>query len=159
MANSYSHTYGLSSVGLRFFTVYGPWGRPDMAPMLFASAAYNNNPIKVFNYGNQKRDFTYVDDIVEGIISLILLPEFPSGAEVCNIGNASPVGLMEFIERIEILTSSKLKKEFVEAQKGDVAETFADTSKLFNLTGYQSKTGLNEGIEKFIYWFKNYYKY
>lgn len=157
MAKSYNHTFGLRSVGLRFFTVYGPWGRPDMAPMIFASAAFNNSPVKIYNYGNQRRDFTYIDDIVEGILSIILMPQFPSEAEICNIGNGTPVGLMEFVERIEVATSKVLRKEFIEAQKGDVSETYASTSKLFQMTGYESKTTLDTGIEKFINWFKEYY--
>ena len=158
MATSYFNTHNVSSIGLRFFTVYGPWGRPDMAPMLFTKAAYDNEPIKVYNYGNQSRDFTYIDDIVEGIFSLIALAEFPKSAEVCNIGNGSPVGLMNFIEQIEANTSFIFKKDFVDAQKGDVAQTFADTTKLFNLTGYKPRTSLETGIEKFINWYKEYYK-
>ena len=158
MASSYNHTFGLSSVGLRFFTVYGPWGRPDMAPMLFASAAYNKKPIKIFNYGNQKRDFTYIDDIVHGILSIILLPEFPSGAEIFNIGNGAPVGLLDFVELIEDATSSVLIKEYVEAQKGDVSETYACTRKLFETTGHESRTTLDQGIKLFINWFKDYYR-
>ena len=158
MAKSYSHTEGLSSIGLRFFTVYGPWGRPDMAPMLFTKAAYNDEPIKVFNFGKQRRDFTYIDDIVDGILSLVLLSKFPSNAEVCNIGNGAPVGLLEFIEQIETKTNLKLQKEYVHAQKGDVSQTYADTTKLFNMTGYIPKTPLEAGIEKFISWFKEYYK-
>ena len=158
MAKSYFNTHNLSSIGLRFFTVYGPWGRPDMAPMLFTKAAYGNEPIKVYNYGNQSRDFTYIDDIVNGIFSIIAMAEFPKSAEVYNIGNGSPVGLMNFIERIEANTSSILKKDFVDAQKGDVAKTYADTTQLFNLTGYKPTTSLEAGIEKFINWYKEYYK-
>lgn len=158
MAKSYFNTHNVSSIGLRFFTVYGPWGRPDMAPMLFTKAAYDNEPIKVYNYGKQSRDFTYIDDIVDGIFSLIAMAKFPKFAEVCNIGNGSPVSLMNFIEQIEANTSCILKKDFVEAQKGDVAQTYADTTKLFNLTGYKPKTSLETGIEKFINWYKEYNK-
>lgn len=158
MAKSYFNTHNISSIGLRFFTVYGPWGRPDMAPMLFTKAAYDNETVKVYNYGNQSRDFTYIDDIVEGIISLITMAEFPNSAEVCNIGNGSPVGLMNFMEQIEANTSLILKKDFVDAQKGDVAQTYADTTKLFNLTGYKPRTSLETGIEKFINWYKEYNK-
>ncbi len=157
MAKSYSHTHSISSVGLRFFTVYGPWGRPDMAPMLFADAIFNNKTVKVFNYGDQKRDFTYVDDIVEGILSVILSSRFPNGAEVYNIGNGSPVGLLEFIRLIEKASESELRKDFVEAQKGDVSETFADISKIHQLTGYKPKTDINQGIDSFIQWYKEYY--
>ncbi len=158
MAKSYYNTYNLSSIGLRFFTVYGPWGRPDMAPMLFTKAAFSNEQIKVFNYGNQRRDFTYIDDIVEGVLQLILMTKFPFKAEICNIGNGSPIGLMDFIGQIENVTSLKLKKDFVMAQKGEVSETYADTSKLFELTGYKPKICLNDGIKNFIAWYKNYYK-
>jgi UDP-glucuronate 4-epimerase len=158
MAKSYFHSEGLNSVGLRFFTVYGPWGRPDMAAMLFADAAFNNKQIKVYNYGKQQRDFTYIDDIVQGMINLALSPKFPKGAEIFNIGNGSPVKLMEFINQIEISTSSKLEKKFVEAQKGDVTLTYSDTSKLSSLINYSSTTPIEKGIEKFIKWYKKYYK-
>ena len=158
MAYTYFKTKGVVSVGLRFFTVYGPWGRPDMAPMLFAHAAFNEKPIQVFNYGHQSRDFTYVDDIVEGIFRLIDMPIFPNAAEVCNIGNGHPVQLIDFIKHIETSTQTELEKEYVEEQKGDVAQTYADTSKLFELTGYSSVTNLAVGIQKFIDWYKEYYK-
>jgi UDP-glucuronate 4-epimerase len=158
MAKSYFKVHGISSIGLRFFTVYGPWGRPDMAPMLFADAAFNNKAIKVFNYGNQSRDFTYIDDIVEGIFRLIKLETFPIGARVCNIGNGAPIKLLDFIMQIEKATSSELKKELVEAQKGDVAHTYADTSNINELTGYRSKTDLHQGVLLFIDWYKNYFK-
>jgi len=158
MAYSYSRTFDVSSIGLRFFTVYGPWGRPDMAPMLFASSAFNNEAIKVYNHGKQKRDFTYIDDIVEGIIGLFKMEQFPSGAEVYNIGNGESVNLMDFIEEIENNTSVKLKKDFIEAQKGDVEETYADTSKLYRLSSFRSKTDLSLGIKQFISWYKDYYQ-
>jgi UDP-glucuronate 4-epimerase len=158
MAKSYFKIHKISSIGLRFFTVYGPWGRPDMAPMLFADAAFNNKTIKVFNHGNQSRDFTYIDDIVEGIFRLVKLQSFPTGARVCNIGNGAPVKLLNFITKIEKATSSKLKKELVGAQKGDVAHTYADTTNLHELTGYRSKTDLHEGVLLFIDWYKNYFK-
>ena len=158
MAKSYYKNHNVSSIGLRFFTVYGPWGRPDMAPMLFANAAYNNEAIKVFNHGNQSRDFTYIDDIVEGIFKLMLISSFPIGADVCNIGNGSPVKLMEFIDEIETVTNIELDKTFTKAQKGDVVNTYADTLKLHRLTGYMPKTNLSLGIKEFIEWYKNYYK-
>lgn len=158
MAYSYFKTHNLSSIGLRFFTVYGPWGRPDMAPMLFASSAFRNEKIRVFNHGRQKRDFTYIDDIVEGIFELVILSQFPHSAEVCNIGNGQPIKLMDFIFEIEKLTSIQLKKELVDAQKGDVSETYADTSRLFSLTGYKPKTEFNKGMGNFISWYKNYYQ-
>jgi UDP-glucuronate 4-epimerase len=158
MAKSYFKVHEISSIGLRFFTVYGPWGRPDMAPMLFADAAFNNKVIKVFNYGNQSRDFTYIDDIVEGIFRLIKLETFPTGASVCNIGNGAPIKLLNFIMEIEKATSIELKKELVEAQKGDVAHTYADTSNINELTGYRAKTDLHQGVLLFIDWYKKYYK-
>uniref|UniRef100_UPI004048BE9C NAD-dependent epimerase/dehydratase family protein n=1 Tax=Algoriphagus sp. TaxID=1872435 RepID=UPI004048BE9C len=157
MAYTYNKTFDVSSIGLRFFTVYGPWGRPDMAPMLFASSAFNNESIKVFNHGEQKRDFTYIDDIVEGIIGLVKMKEFPQSAEVCNIGSGQPIRLMDFISEIERNISVELEKEFVEAQKGDVVETYADSSKLFKLSGYRPKVELSYGIKEFVSWYKEYY--
>ena len=158
MAESYFQVHKTNSIGLRFFTVYGPWGRPDMAPMLFVNAAYNNKPINVFNNGNQSRDFTYIDDITEGIFALINLPSFPKGAEVCNIGNGAPIQLMDFIKQIEKVTGIELNKKFIPAQKGDVAFTYADTSKLMSLIGLRPKTNLSQGIHEFINWYKQYYK-
>ena len=157
MAYSYWKTKGLKSIGLRFFTVYGSWGRPDMAPMLFAKAALNNETIKVFNHGNQKRDFTHVNDIVNAIFSLtncfkIKIKE----AELVNIGNGSPTNLLEFIREIEDSFGVKLKKEFVDEQLGDVAETFADDTKLKLLIGESTKTSLTNGVNEFINWYKNY---
>ena len=156
MARSYWNTFQISSVGLRFFTVYGPFGRPDMAPMLFANAAKEGNVIQVFNEGNQKRDFTYIDDIVEGVIKLLKLKDFPKDALVMNIGNGSPVELMDFINLIEKNMGTTVAKEFIEAQKGDVEVTFACTEKLKDLTGYVPKFKLEEGIKIFIEWFKTY---
>ena len=158
MAKSYFKVHQISSIGLRFFTVYGPWGRPDMAPMLFADAALNNKPIKVFNYGNQSRDFTYIDDIVEGIYRIINLSSFPKGARICNIGNGTPVQLLQFIKFIEKATSVKLKKQFMDAQKGDVVDTYADTSSLKKLTGYVPKVKLEMGIRRFVEWYVDYSK-
>lgn len=159
MAYTYHHLYGINSMGLRFFTVYGPWGRPDMAPMLFARAAYEGKEIKVFNHGNQSRDFTYIDDIINGIVSIYEKKEnVIKGATVCNIGNGSPVELMEFIKNIEKETGIELKKEFTDAQPGDVAITFANTSKLFNDVNYKPSIGISEGVKKFINWYKKYNK-
>lgn len=156
MARSFWNTFKVPSIGLRFFTVYGPFGRPDMAPMLFADAARKGNVIKVFNEGNQKRDFTYIDDIIEGVFKLIDLRHIPQDALVINIGNGSPVELMDFINLIEKSMGIPLDKEFVEAQKGDVMVTYASTKKLKELTGYQPKVSLNKGIKIFIEWFKAY---
>jgi len=157
MAHSYFKTKGISSIGLRFFTVYGPWGRPDMAPMLFATAAVQKDSIKVFNYGKQSRDFTYVDDIVNGI-TLLVKSKRDKGAYVYNIGNGSPVNLLDFISLIESEFSVELVKEFMPAQKGDVAETYASTLKLQERVGYNPKVNLPEGIKMFSNWFKEYYK-
>lgn len=158
MAKSYFHTEGLSSIGLRFFTVYGPWGRPDMAPMLFAKAGSSDQAIKVFNQGKQERDFTYVDDIVEGIFLLTIMENFPNQSLVCNIGYGEPVGLMEFISLLEKSIGKKFIKEFVDAQQGDVESTFADTTLLKSLVDYKSMVGLYNGIPLFMNWYKSYFK-
>jgi UDP-glucuronate 4-epimerase len=158
MAQSYYKTKGISSIGLRFFTVYGPWGRPDMAPFLFAKAAFKREPIKVFNYGNQKRDFTYVGDIVEGIFISIEGFDKVNGAEIFNIGYGAPTGLMDFISAIESATGRKLEKSLVEAQLGDVEVTYANTQKLQFTFGYSPKVGLEEGVSNFIEWFKSYHE-
>lgn len=159
MAFTYHHLFGINSMGLRFFTVYGPWGRPDMAPILFAKAAYGGKPIKVFNHGNQSRDFTYIDDIINGIIAVYeKKEEAVKGAQVCNIGNGSPVDLMGFIQAIEKETGIELKKEYTDAQPGDVAITFADTSKLSKEVDYKPKVNISEGVKNFIDWYKKYEK-
>ena len=158
MAKSYFHTEGLSSIGLRFFTVYGPWGRPDMAPMLFAKAGTSDQTIKVFNHGNQERDFTYVDDIVEGIYLLSTIDHFPNESIVCNIGNGAPVGLMDFISILEKSIGKDLSKELVAAQKGDVESTYADITLLKSLVMYKPLTSLNKGIPMFVEWFNDYYQ-
>lgn len=157
MAHTYFHLYGIESIGLRFFTVYGPWGRPDMAPFIFTKAAFENTPIKVFNNGNQSRDFTFVDDIVKGIVQVFQKPEAIAGAFVCNIGNGSPVALLDFIAEIERAAQSTLEKVFHPAQPGDVEVTFADTSQLKNKFGYAPSTNLQEGIASFVDWYKEYY--
>ncbi len=159
MAASYSSLYALTITGLRFFTVYGPWGRPDMAPILFANAAKDKEGIKVFNHGNQKRDFTYIDDIVENIYRLIdnELRLNEGGHQLLNIGRGEPVGLMPFIESIEKAYGVELQKEMVEAQPGDVAVTFADTRKLTSYTEFSPQVSLDEGVKRFITWHKEYY--
>ena len=158
MAQSYFKTKRVCSIGLRFFTVYGPWGRPDMAPYLFAKAAFKREPIKVFNHGNQKRDFTYVGDIVEGIFLSVNDFDKVKGAEVFNIGYGAPTGLMDFISEIESATGRGLKKSLVEAQLGDVEVTYANTKKLQSTFGYSPKVGLKEGVSNFIEWFKSYHE-
>ncbi|WP_152055450.1 NAD-dependent epimerase [Aliarcobacter butzleri] len=172
MAHTYSHLYNIPTTGLRFFTVYGPYGRPDMAPMLFADAILNDRTIKVFNNGNMSRDFTYVDDIVDGIIKIIdnpakisnnFDPNNPDPSmssapyRIYNIGNNSPVELMEFIKTLEEIMKKEVKKEFLPMQDGDVVSTYADTSDLIEDFDYKPNTNLKEGIKHFIDWYKKFY--
>ena len=151
MAGCYCHLYGLKATGLRFFTVYGPWGRPDMSPMLFASAILAGKPIKVFNHGDMLRDFTYIDDIVEGVVRV--LDRVPDKHEVFNIGCSSPVKLMDFIAEIENAYGEPAKKEFLPMQPGDVYQTYADTGKLERELGYKPSVKLREGIGRFVDWY------
>jgi UDP-glucuronate 4-epimerase len=153
MAHTYSHLFGLNIIGLRYFTVYGPWGRPDMAPMLFAKNILEGKPIKVFNNGNMKRDFTYIDDIVNGTIAA--LDSCSSG--IFNIGRGEPVDLMRFIEILENELGKKAIKEFFEMQAGDVPITWADTSALEKVTGYCPKISLETGIKHFAEWYLEFY--
>ncbi|MBR1926517.1 MAG: NAD-dependent epimerase/dehydratase family protein, partial [Bacteroidales bacterium] len=171
MAHSYSKLYGIPASGLRYFTVYGPWGRPDMSPMLFASAISEGRPIKVFNGGDMIRDFNYVDDIVEGTIRVIdnppschpeARPEFAEGRgegsvpfEVYNIGCSNPVRLMDFISEIENALGKEAVKEYLPMQAGDVYQTYADCSKLEERVGYRPATTLHEGISRFVEWFRS----
>lgn len=165
MAHSYSKLYGIPTTGLRYFTVYGPWGRPDMAPMLFANAISQGKPINVFNNGDLIRDFTYIDDIVEGTIQT--LDKTPISeqcknnvpAKVYNIGCSNPVKLMDFINEIEKNLKIEAKKNFLPMQQGDVYQTNADTSKLEDEIGYCPRIQLTEGIRNFIEWFNNYKKF
>ena len=154
MAYTYHHLYGLNCTGLRFFTVYGPWGRPDMAYFSFTQAILSGKTIKVFNHGDLRRDFTYIDDIVEGVIKCIDNP-FPY--EVINLGNNQPVALLDFIQTIEKELGQEAKKEMLPMQPGDVKETYADIDKAKKLLGYEPKTDIKEGINKFIKWYKEYY--
>lgn len=156
MAYTYHHLYRLPVTGLRFFTVYGPWGRPDMAPMLFAKAIQEGKVLKVFNYGKLKRDFTYVADIVDGIEKVMI--QSPATYKIYNIGNSQPVDLMEFIQLIEKGLGCTAEKELLPMQPGDVHETYADTTLLTNDTGYKPNTPLEKGIEKFLAWYLSYYK-
>lgn len=164
MAFTYSHLYKIETIGLRFFTVYGPSGRPDMAPMLFANAIREGQTIKIFNEGNLSRDFTYVGDIVKGIQQIIesrtvhYKKDTDVPASIYNIGHGSPVQLMEFIETIEKYMGKPLNKEFIGMQPGDVYQTWADTTKLYRDYNYQAPTTLDEGVRAFITWFKNYYR-
>lgn len=160
MAHTYSHLYKLPTTGLRFFTVYGPWGRPDMAPYLFTDAISNNRKINVFNYGKMQRDFTYVDDIVEGVIRIqdILPDNNLNYNSVYNIGNSQPVELSYFIECIENSLGLKAEFNYMPMQPGDVEITYADCSKLEKVTNYTPDTPLATGIEKFVSWYKDYKK-
>lgn len=158
MADSYAHLYGLSITGLRFFTVYGEWGRPDMAPWLFAQAIINKQPIKVFNHGKLQRDFTYIEDIVEGIWRLGMhnVRMNSHNHELYNIGNNQSVALLDFIQCIERACGYTAIKEFVPMQKGDVFVTCANTDKLNQLTGFRPNTPLDQGIQKFVSWYQDY---
>nr|WP_263327392.1 NAD-dependent epimerase [Neobacillus sp. Marseille-Q6967] len=167
MAHTYSHLYDLPTTGLRFFTVYGPWGRPDMSYFKFTKAILNGKPIQVFNSGNMMRDFTYIDDIVEGILRLIekkpdriQLPEVSSNApcKIYNIGNNQPVELMHFISVLEEKIGKKAIKEFLPMQAGDVPATYADVEDLEKDIGFKPKTSIEEGLEKFVDWYKKYYE-
>lgn len=158
MAHTYSHLYNLPTTGLRFFTVYGPWGRPDMAPMLFAKAISENEPIKVFNNGDLSRDFTYIDDIVSGIVSsLMVLPKEIPNADIYNIGNSQPVLLMDFISIMEDCLGKKAIKDYLPMQAGDVKITYADTTKIQKIIDYIPNTDLNKGVSIFIDWYNQYY--
>ena len=151
MAGCYSHLYGLKATGLRFFTVYGPWGRPDMSPMLFASAILAGEPIRVFNHGDMLRDFTYIDDIVEGVVRV--LDRVPEKHEVFNIGCSSPVKLMDFISEMERALGREAEKVMLPMQPGDVYQTYADTGKLERELGYKPSVKLREGIGRFVDWY------
>ncbi|MDC7235680.1 MAG: NAD-dependent epimerase/dehydratase family protein [Spirochaetales bacterium] len=162
LAHSYSHLYGIPCTGLRFFTVYGPWGRPDMAYFSFAEKIVAGKSIQVFNNGDMKRDFTYVDDITESISRLVEKPmtveDRKVPARILNIGHGSPVDLLEFIRTIETNLGRKAEKEFLPMQDGDVPMTWADTSRLEELTGYSPKVTLQEGIARFAEWYRAYRK-
>jgi len=159
MASCYTKLYGFAATGLRFFTVYGPWGRPDMAPMLFADAITHGKPIKIFNNGDMLRDFTYVDDIVEGIVRVMEhLPDLqPDGRRhsVYNIGCSNPVKLMDFVSEMEQALETTAQKIFLPMQAGDVYRTYADTSRLEKEIGYKPAVSLHDGIAEFINWYKS----
>ena len=173
MAHTYSHLYRLPTTGLRFFTVYGPWGRPDMSPILFASAILENRPINVFNHGDMQRDFTYIDDIVEGVLRVLdktatVNAEYePVSADpassnapyrVFNIGNNDPVQLLDFIGAIESAIGQKAEKKLLPMQDGDVKATYADTQLLNDWVGFSPSTPIQEGVNRFVAWYRNYYK-
>lgn len=171
MAHSYSHLYDIPTTGLRFFTVYGPWGRPDMAPFLFSRAILEGKPIKVFNHGNMERDFTYIDDIVDGVLKATnnpptktTKPDRNSPAEgaapyqVFNIGNSKPVKLMDFIQALEKASGMQAEKIFMDMQPGDVPSTYADVSLLQEKTGYAPSVEIQDGVNKVVEWYRGYYK-
>ncbi|AXG73166.1 NAD-dependent epimerase [Flavobacterium arcticum] len=159
MAHTYSHLFGIKTIGLRFFTVYGPWGRPDMAMFLFTDAVFNDKPIKVFNEGNLSRDFTYIDDIVEGVVATLLQENNEDSLlyELYNIGNSQPVKLMDFISEIEKATGKIVAKNYLPMQPGDVEKTWADTSELEKTFGYKPSTSIEVGVKEFVNWYRSYY--
>ncbi|PIE70743.1 MAG: capsular biosynthesis protein CpsI [Deltaproteobacteria bacterium] len=172
MAHTYSYLYNIPTTGLRFFTVYGPWGRPDMALYLFTRAIYENQPVNVFNHGEMMRDFTYIDDIIEGVARITqIIPEpnpdwsgdrpDPGSSNVpyriYNIGNNQPVRLMDFIAAIEAATGKTATKTYLPLQPGDVPATFADVNDLFAITGFKPETDVKTGIKAFVEWYKAYY--
>lgn len=172
MAHTYASLYKLPCTGLRFFTVYGPWGRPDMALFLFTRAILENRPIDVFNYGRMQRDFTYIDDIVEGVARVINRVPAPNPAwsgdspdpstsyapyKLYNIGNNNPVELMHFIEALEACLGKKAEKNLLPIQAGDVPATYADVDDLINDVGFKPSTTIEEGIKKFVEWYREYY--
>lgn len=172
MAHTYSHLYQLPTTGLRFFTVYGPWGRPDMAAYLFTKAIFEDRPIDVFNHGNMRRDFTYVDDIVEALVRLMDVPAEPSADfdpqhpdpasssapyRVYNIGNNHPEQLQRFIEVLEDCCGRKARKNYLELQPGDVVETYADVSELERIIDFRPKTPIEKGLQSFVNWYRAYH--
>lgn len=173
MAHSYSHLYGLPTTGLRFFTVYGPWGRPDMALFLFTKAILEDKPIRIFNHGKMQRDFTYIDDIVESLVRLV--PRVPKGNpkwsvdapdpassfapyRLYNIGNNSPVELMHMIAVLEECLGKKAIKEFLPMQPGDVPKTYADVDDLVEEVGFQPNTSVEVGVKRFVDWYRSFYE-
>jgi UDP-glucuronate 4-epimerase len=173
MAHTYAHLFGIPATGLRFFTVYGPWGRPDMALFIFTRKILAGEPIDVFNNGNQARDFTYIDDIVQGVVRVADRRPAPNPAwsgddpdpasstapyRIYNIGNNSPVNLMDFIAFIEKATGRKAEKNFLPAQPGDVSTTYADVSELQADFGYSPNTPIDEGVQNFVDWYRSYYQ-
>lgn len=173
MAHAYSHLFDLPTTGLRFFTVYGPWGRPDMAPILFLRNILEGRPIKVFNHGNHRRDFTYIDDIAQGVVLAAddiaqPNPDFdpanpdPQSSSVpwriFNIGNSDPVNLIDFIEAIENAVDRKAIKEMLPLQPGDVPDTFSDSTELLKATGFKPSTSINDGVARLVDWYRSYHQ-
>jgi UDP-glucuronate 4-epimerase len=168
MAHTYSHLFGLPTTGLRFFTVYGPWGRPDMAPMLFARAILAGEPIRVFGHGQMSRDFTYIDDIVEGVVRVLDAPPTPGGPggtdgtaapyRVFNLGNGRPTGLLRFIEVLEDELGVVAQKQLCDMEPGDVAATWADVARLHGAVGYAPDTPIEVGVARFVAWYREFYR-
>lgn len=173
MAHSYSHLFGLPCTGLRFFTVYGPWGRPDMALFAFTKAILEGRPIQIYNHGRMRRDFTYIDDIVEGVLRIAERPASPNPAwsgehpdpatsrapyRLYNIGNAAPVELMDFVQALEQALGKAAVKEFLPMQAGDVLATHADVSELREATGFRPATSVQEGVARFVAWYQEYFQ-
>jgi len=161
-AHSYSHLYGMPTTGLRFFTVYGPWGRPDMSPMIFTRAMLEGRPIKVFNYGRMRRDFTYIDDIVEGVVRVLALPPAPvapsvAPAAIYNIGNHTAIELEAFISELERLLGVRAIREYEPLQPGDVPATYASIDRLSAATGFAPSTPLQVGLANFVQWYRDYH--
>ncbi len=172
MAHSYSHLYGIACTGLRFFTVYGPWGRPDMAPMLFTNCIIKNKPIKIFNYGKMSRSFTFIDDVIEVVFRLLKKPALPDKDfnknkpnissswcphKIVNIGNSNATKIEEFISELEKALGIKAIKEYQKMQPGDIKDTLADDKIIRNLVGDYAETNLQDGINKFVKWYRDYY--
>jgi UDP-glucuronate 4-epimerase len=173
MAHTYSHLFGLPTTGLRFFTVYGPWGRPDMALFLFTKAILESRPIEVFNHGKMQRDFTYIDDIVDGVVRVLDKPATPDADfdparpspetssapwRIFNIGNHEPVGLLDFIAELERALGRKAKMTLLPMQPGDVPATYAEIESLQAKTGFAPATPIREGIKRFVAWYRSYYR-
>jgi UDP-glucuronate 4-epimerase len=171
MAHCYSHLFGIPTTGLRFFTVYGPWGRPDMALFLFTRAILEGRPVDVFNHGKMERDFTYIDDIVEGVVRVVDRAPQPDAGfdrnepdpahswapyQVLNIGNHGPAGLLDYLDALEEALGKKAERRYLPMQPGDVPATFADTSLLTQWTGHSPGTPIRSGIERFVAWYRSY---
>ncbi|WP_291088958.1 NAD-dependent epimerase/dehydratase family protein [Empedobacter sp. UBA7494] len=157
MAHAYSHLYDFQTIGLRFFTVYGPWGRPDMAMFLFTDAILNHQPLKVFNHGDLSRDFTYIDDIIQGIDKILEDKNIKEKYQLYNIGNSKPVQLMDFIKEVELSTGEKAILEMYPMQAGDVNQTWADVQELKDKFGYNPHYPVDKGVYNFVQWYRKYY--
>ena len=155
MAHCYTRLFGFSATGLRFFTVYGPWGRPDMAPFRFAEAIERGGRIDVYNYGRMQRDFTFIDDIAEGLVRVVERPE--PGHRIYNIGQAQPVGLLDFIGAMERAFGKRARRRYLPMQAGDVASTHADVEDFWRYAGFRPATPVEEGVERFVDWYRSYY--